>query len=315
VETYFEKIHSSFPIINRPEFLKNLSNLLNDKAPQQILPPEQALLIYSMMALSVRFSDLSVYSSVPRLQRGSYFARQAGQIVSQLLLDSELDSPSLTFLHGCSLAAVYWLSSRPNGKAWFLVGICIRIAYSLQLNSIDEDRRAPDPYPLSPKEWTHREGLRRAWWLVVECDNFASVLQCHPFSIDRNRMHVLLPSPDQDWISGRPSTSAFLDNDVLRSWKRLKLSANRNPYAWYLLVNQLMIEGHEASLQPKLPTPHQHELQDVIQCVSMGLPQEFSLSRDKIAFEEGSVDHNNWVISLHLMLQWYRPLFVSIWHD
>jgi hypothetical protein len=303
--TYFEKVHSSFPVINRPEFMQTLPNLLNDQVPQQTLPPEQALLIYSMMALSARFSDLSMYSIVPRHQRGRDFARKSGQIISQLLLDSELESPSLTFLHGCSLAAVYWLSSRPNGKAWHLVGICIRIAYSLRLNAIDEDMRTTDPKPLSSREWIRREELRRAWWLVVECDNFASVLQCCPLSIDRNRVHVLLPSQDKDWISGVPSTSAFLDNDVLQSWKQLKLSANRNPYAWYLLVNQLMIEGHEASLKFNTPIQHRDDLQDVIQCVSMSLPQEFSLSRDTIAFEDGSIDHDNWVLSLHLMLQWY----------
>jgi hypothetical protein len=305
VGTYFEKVHSSFPVINQPEFLQALPNLLNDRVPEQILPPEQALLVYSMMALSARFSDLSMYSIVPRQQRGSHFARKSGEIISQLLLDSELASPSLTFLHGCSLAAVYWLSSRPNGKAWFLVGICIRIAYSLRLNVIDEDMRTPDFKPLSSREWTRREGLRRVWWLVVECDNFASVLQCCPLSIDRKRIHVLLPSQDKDWIAGVPSTSAFLDNDVLQSWKRLKLSENRNPYAWYLLVNQLMIEGHDASLKMNTPAQCRNDLQDVIQCVSMNLPQEFSLTRDTIAFEEGSIDHNNWVLSLHLMLQRY----------
>ena len=269
------------------------------------LPLDLALLVYGMMALSARFSTSTALSAVPRKQRGREFARSSGVLITRVLLDSDLDTPSLTFLHGCTLAAVYQLTRAPNGKAWFLVGICVRLAYSLSLHTTDEDFRTPEAKTHPDHDWVTREELRRAWWLVVECDNFASVIQCRPLTIDQTRMHVLLPSSDESWFSGKPPSSAFLDDDILRSWKQLKASSNRNPHAWYLLANRLMIQGHELSLKHNVEDADRRDLEDAIQCVTMSLPHEFELNKEVISFEEGSVGHDNWVISIHLMLQAY----------
>lgn len=286
--------------------MASLPDLLGVGEQHPTLSLDQGLLIYSMMALSSRFSRLPEFSHVSPSQRGRDFARRSGKIISQLLMDSELDKASITFLHGCSLAAAYWLACGPNGKAWFLVGICVRMAYSLSLHTIDDDLRDPEARSLSSSEWTRREGLRRTWWLVVECDNFASVVRCRPLSIDRSRMHVLLPCRDEYWFSETPCTSAFLDNDVQRSWTDLKSSSNKNPHAWYLIVNQLMVRGHEMSLNPRRSVRDQLNLQDLIQAVAMSLPEEFSRTRGTAtAFEEGSIGHDNWVVALHLMLQRY----------
>jgi hypothetical protein len=118
-------------------------------------------------------------------------------------------------------------------------------------------------------------------------------------------MHVLLPSSDEQWLSGKPQASAFLDDDIVRSWKQLKASPNRNPHAWYLLANRLMIQGHELSLKHNIEETDRRDLQDVIQCVTMSLPHEFELNKDIISFEEDSVGYDNWVIAVHLMLQAY----------
>lgn len=313
IDTYFEKIHACFPIIHRPNFTKRLSNLLDVGDQKPTVPLDLALLIYGMMALSVRFSSLQLFSTTPRKQRGHQFARSSGNLITRLLLDSDLDAPSLTFLHGCSLAAVYQLTCAPNGKAWNLVGVCVRLAYSLALHTTDEDYRTSETTTLPDWEWVTREELRRAWWLVVECDNFASVVRCRPLTIDHTRMHVLLPSSDEHWFAGEPQSSAFLDNDIMRSWKELKDSSNRNPHAWYLLVNRVMIQCHEQSLKHNVEESDQRNLQDTIQCVSMSLPREFELNKEVVPFEEQSVGHDNWVIALHLMLQAYVLHVILFW--
>ncbi|KAK6380083.1 hypothetical protein LTS17_005271 [Exophiala oligosperma] len=125
-------------------------------------------------------------------------------------------------------------------------------------------------------------------------------------------MDVLLPCKDECWFSETPCTSAFLDDNIQRSWMDLKSSSNKNPHAWYLLVNQLMIRGHEMSLNPRKSVRDQKNLQDLIQAVAMSLPQEFSRTRHgATAFEEGSVGHDNWVVALHLMLQSARVYVVD----
>lgn len=239
--------------------------------------------------------------------------RQTGHLITRLLMDSELESPSLTFLQGCILSAFTSLTSRPNGKGWFLVGICVRAAYSLSLHTLDEDFRGANKPDLSPTEWTRREGFRRAWWAVLECDNFASIVRCKPVSINRERMHVLLPSSDEAWFSETPSTSAFLDDNALASWKQLKLSENRNPHAWYILVNRLLLLGHELSLRENVPHQQREDFRDAVSCVAMGLPSDLELAEELLPFEEHTQGHDNWVMALHLMLQRFAHTTASLY--
>ncbi|KAF2101153.1 hypothetical protein NA57DRAFT_74739 [Rhizodiscina lignyota] len=303
IQTYFEKIHAFVPIINRPKYQSRLPELLGIADDKPTLPIEDALVIYGMMALSARFSNLPIFSAIPRKKRGRLFARQSGLLINRLLMYAEMDTPSLTFLHGSLLAAFFWLACAPGGKAWFLAGNCVRAAYSLSLNTIDEDLRGSKTQSLPAIEWVRREELRRAWWAAVECDNFASVIRCRPLTIDRGRMHVLLPSTDESWYSETPRTSAFLDDDVLSSWKQLKASTNLNPHAWYLVANQLMICSHEMSLKGKGCSMEMRDLGDVIHCFAMSIPAQFHVSSDTLLFEEESVGHDNWIIAMHIMLQ------------
>jgi hypothetical protein len=259
--------------------------------------------LYSIMALAARFSNLPELANIPRTQRGRKYTRHCGYIISNTLMDSDLDKPSLTFLHGCLLTAAYWLADRPNGKAWFLVGICVRAAYSLSLNMIDYDLRESSHTSIADQEWTRREELRRAWWCVVECDNFASVVRCRPLTIDRGRMHVLLPSEDRFWLLGKQTSSAFLDDDTLQSWRNLMASKNRNPHAWYLLVNQLMLRGHEHSLKTTISSQQHRDLRDMVQYAAMSLPNEFNLNNNILNFSDESAGDDNWIIASHIMLQ------------
>jgi hypothetical protein len=267
------------------------------------LPASKALLLYGMMALAVRFSNLPEFSSIARTNRGRSFAKFADRIIMDSLLDTDLENPSLDHLHGCSLVAVYWLASRPNKKAAFLVGIVVRIAYSLGLNVIDQDLRASEPPQVTDVEWARREELRRAWWLVFECDNFASIIRCQPLTIDRSRMHVLLPSSDHHWHSQIPCPSAFLEADAAQSWRNLEKSPNRNPHAWYLLANELMIRAHEAVRSVRSDPQRRLDIHDAARYANLSVPPELDLSNDVLSFDEETAGHDNWVIALHMMLQ------------
>jgi hypothetical protein len=255
------------------------------------------------MALAVRFSNLPEFSSIARTNRGRSFAEHADQIIVDSLLDTDLENPSLDHLHGCSLVALYWLASRPNKKASVLVGIVVRIAYSLGLNVIDEDLRASEPPQVTDLEWARREELRRAWWLVFECDNFASVIRCQPLTIDRSRIHVLLPSSDHHLYSQIPCPSAFLEDNAVQSWRNMEKSPNRNPHAWYLLANDLMIRAHEAVRSVRSDPQRRLDIHDTAQYAAMSVPPELNLSNDVLSFDEKTAGHDNWVIAFHMMLQ------------
>ncbi|KAK3113057.1 hypothetical protein LTR53_010014 [Teratosphaeriaceae sp. CCFEE 6253] len=303
VDIYFDHIHAACPIIHRQRFEQRFSRFLSDVHPTISVPVDEALLLYGIMALAARFSNLPAISRLSPDQRGHEYASRSGKLIANSMIDADLEKPSLTFLHGCTLAAVYWLASRPNGRAWTLVGFCVRIAHALSLDRTDVDFRTSPSPSLSNEEWVDREELRRAWWLVVECDTFASVIHCRPLTISRARMHVLLPSQDAFWLGGNPVTSAFFDTNILSSWKNLTDSSNRNPHAWYLLVNQLMVQGHELSLEPSATTEQRRDLQDAIQYAAMSLPPAFGIGGDLLCFEEDSIGYDNWVIAIHVMMQ------------
>jgi hypothetical protein len=282
---------------------KRFPQIYADPGAIPSLPASKALLLYGMMALAVRFSNLPEFSFIARTNRGRSFAEHADQIIVDSLLDTDLENPSLDHLHGCSLVALYWLASRPNKKASVLVGIVVRIAYSLGLNVIDEDLRASEPPQVTDLEWARREELRRAWWLVFECDNFASVIRCQPLTIDRSRIHVLLPSSDHHLYSQIPCPSAFLEDNAVQSWRNMEKSPNRNPHAWYLLANDLMIRAHEAVRSVRSDPQRRLDIHDTAQYAAMSVPPELNLSNDVLSFDEKTAGHDNWVIAFHMMLQ------------
>jgi hypothetical protein len=242
-----------------------------------------------MFALSARFSTHPTLAAIAPIERGDLYgqyARLAYQDTRAIL------EPTLQYLQGCILLAFYFYSSGLSSQGWILVGVCVRIAYDLELSSIDDSN--------SDLDWHEKELRRRAWWLVCELDAFGSIMMRRPFAIDR-RHRVHLPISDEDWFSGKQVRSAPVILEPGKCWRSLLHSENQSERAWYLVANFLFSLTNDQSYTINgLSIEDILALQNDIACLRMSLPpsfQQYSVSNDDLTLKQ-----QNWIVGTEIML-------------
>jgi hypothetical protein len=306
IELFFEKIHGFVPIFHRPRFYAQLAQRPAEER-FTALSIESAFILNGMFALAARFSTSGFFSGIPVKERGDGFALQAQSLYQDCIRASELEIPSLAYLQGAILLNFYQSVSGPNARTWVLTGLCCRLAYDLGLNTLDDDilgkSQTKEVQWSSVEDWVQREELRRAWWSVWELDTFSSTLSCRPFTIDRNRMQVLLPAPDKEWFSETPIASAGIGSTPLSAWKSLQGSPNQDVRAWFLVCNFLMELAHEMSQKTSISPQVKRDMESALSCFALVLPGEFHLSSGSLIFDEENYTKSNWIIATNLMLQ------------
>lgn len=262
------------------------------------------MILNAVLALSARFSSTDYFRGVAPADRGIDFARHAMSIHNTLKTDFECKSPTLPYLQGCILLALYQQTYEPKGsQSKLLTLICIRTALDMGLNEIDEDilgNETPVPQWLSANEWTQREELRRAWWSTWELDVFDSVISCAPPSINKHSVQVLLPVSDEYWFQCKPIASAAIPPDFQLAWKCLRGVENQSARAWFLVATYLMFLADEIT-HKRIPSAQSiSEMETALSCFSLLLPPDLRL--DAIS-DNSSDDQGIHIISINVMLQ------------
>ncbi|KAH7161944.1 fungal-specific transcription factor domain-containing protein [Dactylonectria estremocensis] len=297
IHLYFDKIQPCIPLLHRPNFFaryigNDRSSLLNPAA----FSNQDALLIYGILALAARHSSNERFHGVSAPDRGNQFAKKATELYSRLRATEE--HSSLMYLQGCVLLAVYLCASGPCHRGWILTGVCVRMAYDLDLCNMDEG----DDTWQGAAEWMAIEERRRLFWIVWELDTFVSTLSRRPSAINRQRMAVHLPVSDGDWFAQEPVKSAPLGTRPSEVWKSLLDSPNQNERAWFLLANYLMAITYETASSGRARQDEQEELVDALICFNLAMSQRFSLETHAVLFDSESLTKHNWIIGMHLML-------------
>lgn len=297
VNLFFEKVQPWLPLFHRPRFnVRFEPHFLSDGDILQSESSDDALLLYSMFALSARFSNHPRFVGLPVFRRGHSFAEQARHIYAQT---EPTHTPSLTYLQGCILLAHYFYTSGPTSQGWILIGICVRLAYDLGLSDIDDD----DWAPASPVDLTAKEELRRAWWAVWELDTFASCVSRKPYAIDRMRIAVKLPVSDQAWFAGDEILSSELISTPGRSWRSLSGCRNQDERSWFLVANSFMATIHDRVQQRRDMTRDEKlTLENEVVCFKLALPPFLQLDPENLTFTDKTFAKCNWIIGTHLML-------------
>lgn len=310
IETFFTDIQPWLPAFHKPRFIARCSWELQ-KGPDAMkgLSPEMTLLLYSMFALSARFSNLPLLASVRPLDRDKEFVSAARQAYSQLRSLSELN---LTYLQGCILLAFHAYTAELDSRAWILTGVCVRLAYDLGLSEIDEDsfEDRPDHDPATKEE------MRRAWWLVWELDTFGSMVSRRPFAVDRHHFTVHLPIADADWFSESYVQSSPLMTPLSDAWRSLQDSENQDPRAWFLITNHLLSLLFKR-LQRKRKSSKESlaEFEITFNCLKLSLPASFHILGHPPTFELKDFATGNWIMGTHLMLMTAYSVFASLSTD
>lgn len=307
IELFFDKIHPWLPMLHRPRFLARYQDRLNSKSLfWEDLPVDEALLLYSMFALSARFSSSDFFGDVAPIERGTRFLPEAKALYEQA---RAIVAPTLTYLQGCIALAFYYYTSEPCPQSWILTGVCVRIAYELDLADIDAD----ETQNLTPEEWVEKEEMRRTWWLVWELDTFGSTVSNRPYTIDRRRMAVMLPVSDEAWSAEAPQPSIKLNTCPGQSWRSLQGCERLDERAWFLFANYLM--SLTLDMSQRIDTVSADEkltLENEINCFKLSLPAPFRLETEVLTFDSESFARSNWIIGTNLMLMTASVFLSSI---
>ncbi|UKZ75124.1 hypothetical protein TrVFT333_002796 [Trichoderma virens FT-333] len=190
----------------------------------------------------------------PNPLKPSRFLALAFTKIDAALQECGDEAPPLCLLQALIIATHCQLTLGVRGKAWRSLGMCIRLAYELNLHLVDADR--PDRYPaanVDVQQWVEDEERRRAWWATWEMDVFASTIRRTRPAMDWSQMETLLPVEDHYWFQNQPKPSCFMELDAVYRWKVLQESGNESPKAWFLVINSLMKDAQVISSPRSIP--------------------------------------------------------------
>lgn len=297
IHLFFDKVQPWLPLLHRPRFLARYvgedGSTLRDVAG---FNDEDALIVYSMFALAACHSSNPYFQNIPAHDRGDRFAETAKRHYFKL---REKDTyPTIKCLQGSVLLASYICASGPCHASWILIGVCVRMAYELNLCNMDE----VDSTWQTVEEWTDKEERRRLFWVVWELDAFGSTIMRRPSAINRQRIAVRLPVNDTAWFAQEPVESALPGSRPSEAWKCLLGSPNQNERAWFLLANYLMAFSFDMVPSGRISTSEHIEITDALACFNLAMSQRFSLETHAVLFDLESFTKHNWIIGMHLMV-------------
>jgi hypothetical protein len=289
-------------LFHEPSFWEKIHNISSAVQTQALLA--------AMMAYAARFylieknnsTEHNPYSVADMDHRPVYFLNLALKYIDDALAECGDEPPPLCILQALIITGHCQLTEGVRGKAWRSLGICIRLAYELNLHVVD----AVSPggaIEVDEKQWCIDEEKRRAWWAVWEMDIFASTIRRCPSGIDRMQIETLLPAEDQFWFQNKPRRSCFLERDVVYTWKALQQCGNQSPKAWYLVINCLMQEArHLSSPRGVRPPPSRGNRSN------KGSGDSVKETREKLATLLNSIHCFVLALPSHL---WYRNQYLD----
>ncbi|KAK2772158.1 hypothetical protein CKAH01_14063 [Colletotrichum kahawae] len=231
---YFENM-TAFSLFHQPSFgdkIQAIPNTLHLSA-----------LMSSMFSISARFADDGTLPLAERQCSSShaYFHGLARTLIDQAIDQCDDDPPPLCVLQALILSTFYELTKGVRGRAWRMVGICVRVAYELRLHSVDSMARTTPPSTTTElNQWSAMEERRRSWWAIWEMDVFASTVRRCPTAIGQDINETYLPIPDDLWFKNTYQSSCLLDPTPTERSRKLTLSGNDSSAAWSITINSIM---------------------------------------------------------------------------
>ena len=241
VENYF-KTFMSFRLFPMSRFWTHLGQIQDEEQAKALLGAIAAFAVKlwepdeSQAALNPLLANLSP-SALITLARES---------ADRALTNCGDDTPSLHLLQALVLISHWLLIQGVRGRAWRYLGMCIRVAYEMNLHLVDSGK-PPEWVDDDPVNWAKDEDKRRAWWAIWEMDVFASVIRRCPTAISWLQNETFLPAEDERWEQQRPQQSCVLELTTMSRCKALQLTRNQSPRAWFIVINSIMKDAQTTS--------------------------------------------------------------------
>ncbi|VUC26556.1 unnamed protein product [Clonostachys rosea] len=265
---------------------------------------------YHLQSEPNKISDIQP-AAAEDLPGPDHFIDLAFGFIDEALNECGDEQPPLCILQALIVATHCQLARGVHGRAWRSLGLCVRLAYELNLHLVDAENRVATE-PEHPAQRRDNEEKRRAWWAIWEMDVFASTIRRTPTAVAWTQMEVLLPVDDSDWFQDRSAPSSFLEPDPGERWRSIQDAGNQSPKAWFLVINSLMKDAQlitsphgvrcqsqqgpprrrgsglqrNSNLSPVEEARHKLEiLANAVQCFTMALPQHLRYRSQYLGFE------------------------------
>ncbi|KAF2842501.1 hypothetical protein M501DRAFT_914906, partial [Patellaria atrata CBS 101060] len=201
-QIYFEKVHTSVPMIHRPRYLAAM-NL----APH-MRPP--VCLRYIMWCLAASLSD-----KYDGLQEHFYHRARKYAQMDEMKGHGE---STITVAH-CQawvLITTYEFKLMYFPRAWMSAGRAVRLAQMMQLHRLDGQGLDVKQCLPPPKDWIEKEERRRTFWMTFCEDRYASIGTGWPMAIEERDILTNLPASDDAFLRSKPVQTGTLE-DALNS--------------------------------------------------------------------------------------------------
>lgn len=244
------------------------------------------------------------------------FLRKALEFVDEALAECDDEQPPICVIQALVIATHCQLTRGVHGKASRSLGLCVSLAYELNLHLIDaldaatrshnpHHHHRPHHLNSNPLEWRYDEEKRRAWWAIWEMDVFASSIKRKPTAISWSQMETYLPVDDCHWFQDEPIPSTFMERDPEQRWRALQSTQNESPKAWFLVINSLMKDAqvlsspHGVRLDAAISNQQQRKdrnkiqqqlemLRNAVQCFVLALPSHLRYRSQYLSFDQSA---------------------------
>ena len=207
---FWQSYHCTVPILDELEFRNHFESLWVTSSPATGMSRKPSPLVDIVLALCMQYgmafiprngpnqtSRINVDSNDSSIAGRRYFRR------CQMLLQSELETPSLFALQCCVFSAIYLRDASFLNLAHNSLAVAIRVAYVLGLHQ-------ESPYHFSRPE---KELRKRLWWAVYTLESKACMALGRPWLSQVFQMRCTLPADDQELahLAGPNFASTSLD--------------------------------------------------------------------------------------------------------
>lgn len=206
VETYFEKIHPTFPYLNRSQFMRRYNDPVN---PPSLLLLQAILLAGSRVCKNPALIDESGTADLASL---TFYKR------AKALFDANYESDRLIIVQAVVLLSWWWEGPEDVTKnAFYWSRVALGIAQGIGLHrSMDKTNMA----------LSHKRSWKRMWWSLFVLDRWVSVSLGRPLVINLEDSDVPMIT-EEDFNEdepGHPSLYPANKTNILYFIHAVKLS-------------------------------------------------------------------------------------------
>ncbi|KPI41407.1 uncharacterized protein AB675_9135 [Cyphellophora attinorum] len=234
VENYF-KTFMSFRLFPKTRFWSHLREIEDEESATALLA---AIVAFAVKLWEPNESEVTLNTLVANLSTSSLI-NLAIKSADKALTNCGDDPPPLHLLQALVLISHWLLIQGVRGRAWRYLGVCIRVAYEINLHLVDSGR---------PQDWIDEDPSPWAWFIIINSIMKDAQTISSPMGVDK--------AASMDSLDARSAAQYFAEMRTERieeTRKRLTTYYNAARYFSMALPQSLKYRGQYLSFERGVP--------------------------------------------------------------